>query len=223
MSELDSRAAQELLGCAVVLEACARVLADRPNPESVAKLQQVAELVGATVSEDGVGEVDGAVDVAALAQRFDQRFFVAGNPLYIPLSENCVRQRRVEGERVAYGPVEGAHSAHVAACYEAAGFNWRAALGDGLLAHAAHPDALAAELLFAAWLTRSCTEAAACGNKQQAQHAAALVNQFCDQHLSRWAADAAELLTATGKDLFSQAATLAAHTVEALKEALAGV
>lgn len=223
MDELDDCAAKELLGCAVVLEVCARILAGRPNLESVAELRRVAALVDAADPERCAAACEDGekIDSAALAQRFDQRFFVTSSPLYIPLSENCIRQRRVVGGQVAYGPVEGADSVHVAACYEAAGFNWRAALGAGLLAHAARPDALAAELLFAAWIARSCAEAAACGDEQQARHAGALAKLFCDQHLSRWAADAAELLAATDEDLFSQAATLAVRAVEALEEAIA--
>ncbi len=217
---MDERECNELLGCAVVLEACAKVLADRPDVESVAELQRVASRMGASVPEAGaiVREIDDGLDLASLEGRFDQRFLVAGSSLYVPLSENCVRLRRTEGGRVSYGPVEGAYSAHVVACYEAAGFDWRQALGEGLLARVAPPDSLAAELLFAAWLARGGAEAAAAGDELRARHMEALGRQFCEQHLSRWAADASELLAATGEDFFSQVAALAARTTEALAE-----
>ncbi len=209
MAVEGNAAHDQLLGCATVLEACAGVLADRPTAESLSCLQQVAAVAGWVGFERFSAGVK-------LDQLFDQRFLVAGGSLYVPLSENSVRHRKAEAGRVAHGPVEGAYSAHVAACYEAAGFNWRDAMGNGLFAHAAPPDTLAAELLFTAWLVRSWVQPAESGAEQQSCHAAVLAKQFCEQHLSRWASDAAALLAVGEEDLFSQAAGLAAQTTEVL-------
>ena len=210
----NDAAYDQLLGCATILEACAGVLADRPTAESLSRLQQVAAVAG----QAGFERFSAG---AELDQLFDQRFLVAGGSSYVPLSENSMRHRKDEAGRLAYGPVEGAYSAHVAACYEAVGFRWCHAMGGGLFAHAAPPDTLAAELLFAAWLVRGWLQPAENCAEQRFCHAADLAKQFCEQHLACWVPDAAALLAAGGEDLFSQTAALAAQTVEALMDELA--
>ena len=201
------------LGCAVALETCAAVLSDRPVQ---GRIEEVSRLF-----RDICGyELECGGDIEELGRRFDQRFLVATSPWYVPLSENCVRNRTVVNGVVRYGSVEGPFGSHVCGCYDAAGFDWRASIGDGLFAHAAVPDAFAAELQFLAYLKREEALAAFSEDAAREAHAGNLAGEFCNAHLARWADDAAALLAEPGRDLFSETAVLAARVVASSTECL---
>ena len=160
----------------------------------------------------GDGRFDGVVADEALRQRYSERFFVPTSPLYVPLSECSVRGAAEEEGRVRYAPASGAQADHVLNCYRAVGFDSRALAGFGPAVGSLHPDSLAAELAFMAFLARAAVEAAG-EDPAASERAAELLCQFAREHANAWLPKAARLLAAGDDDLYARAAALAADAV----------
>lgn len=211
----EARAAGEVYG------ALARMFASAPTERSYAEFVQVACLLGCD------GFAPGGVDFATAEAVFDARFVVPGGRTYVPLSENCIALAGegpaaaaengtvpdpvspVSVPRIAWGPLEGARSAHVAACYAAAGFDPDAVRMGSPEAATLRDDSLAVELAFMAYLAAGEAAAREAGNEAQTRNARNWQARFLRDHLLMWVGRAAVVLARTGDDLYAQAALLA--------------
>ena len=177
MDDATPLSPDELRGFAVIAEACAEAFLNEPSAQIVDDVARVAQALGD-------GRFDGVVADEALRQRYSERFFVPTSPLYVPLSECSVRgAAEVEG-RVRYAPASGAQTDHVLKCYRAVGFDYRALAGFGPAVGSLHPDSLAAELAFMAFLARAAVEAAG-EDPAASERAAELLCQFAREHARR--------------------------------------
>lgn len=205
MDDATPLSSDELRGFAVIAEACAEAFLNEPSAQIVDDVARVAQALGD-------GRFDGVVADEALRQRYSERFFVPTSPLYVPLSECSVRGAAEEEGRVRYAPASGAQADHVLKCYRAVGFDYRALAGFGPAVGSLHPDSLAAELAFMAFLARAAVEAAG-EDPAASERAAELLCQFAREHANAWLPKAARLLAAGDDDLYARAAALAADAV----------
>ena len=124
----------------------------------------------------------------------------------------CSMAEHLEIGVVVEGIETQAQADHVLKCYRAVGFDYRALAGFGPAVGSLHPDSLAAELAFMAFLARAASEAA--GDDPAASgRAAELLCQFAREHANAWLPKAARLLAAGDDDLYARAAALAADAV----------
>lgn len=202
---VEARAAGEVYGV------LARIFASALTECSYAEFVQVACLLGCDEFAPG------GVDFASAEAVFDARFVVPGGRKYVPLSENCIALVGEHGTvpdpvsvpRIVWGPLEGARSAHVVACYAAAGFNPDAVREGSLEAATLRDDSLAVELAFMAYLAAGEAAAHEAGDDARVQNARDWQARFLRDHLLTWVDRAATSLVRTSDDLYARAALLA--------------
>ena len=142
---------QVLRGVKVLAEACAEALVNEPTPEVLADLRKVAAALGG-------GLFDGIEPDGALRQRYYDRMFVTTSPHYVPLIESSVANRIEADGRVSYGAVSSSKSDHVIRCYKTAGFDYTGMRGYEIAVKSLHPDSMASELAFMAFLAEAAVE-----------------------------------------------------------------
>ena len=104
----------------------------------------------------------------------------------------------------------------MAACYEAAGFDFHAIEGFELAVQNLRPTSLASELAFVSSLAAAADGLFGSGDEPAAQNAARLARTFAQRHASRWFGAAAEHLARFEDDLYARVCRLAAEAVETL-------
>lgn len=204
---------EEMRGFAVVAQACAEALLNRPSQQVVGKLARVARALGDDRFE-GI-EPDGA-----LSQRYDERLFVPTSPYYVPLCESSVRGAHESDDQVTYAPVVGAQADHVLLCYRSVGFDFRSLTGFEPTVNSLRPDSMAAELMFLASLAHAAAEKDAQGSPTS-RRAAELARQFAREHADVWFGKAARCLRRSDDDFYARLSALAAQSVESIAEAQA--
>ena len=179
---------QVLRGVKVLAEACAEALVNEPTPEVLADLRKVAAALG---------------------------MFVTTSPHYVPLIESSVANRIEADGRVSYGAVSSSKSDHVIRCYKTAGFDYTGMRGYEIAVKSLHPDSMASELAFMAFLAEAAVEELEAGKGADGGACAGerLLCDFARRH-TRWFADAARLMAATDDDLYARVAALAAETAD---------
>ncbi len=199
---------QVLRGVKVLAEACAEALVNEPTPEVLADLRKVAAALGG-------GLFDGIEPDGALRQRYYDRMFVTTSPHYVPLIESSVANRIEADGRVSYGAVSSSKSDHVIRCYKTAGFDYTGMRGYEIAVKSLHPDSMASELAFMAFLAEAAVEELEAGKGADGGACAGerLLCDFARRH-TRWFADAARLMAATDDDLYARVAALAAETAD---------
>lgn len=203
---IEARAAGEVYGV------LARMFASAPTERSYAEFARVAHLLGCD------GFAPEGIDFAAAEAAFDARFAVPGGVAYVPLSENCMALTGVEPAgaagpgmppRVAWGPLEGARSAHAAACYAAVGFSPDTVCAGSPEAAMLRGDSLAVEFAFMAYLAAGEVAAREAGDDARTENARDWQARFLHDHLLTWIGRAAASLARTGDDLYARASLLA--------------
>ena len=213
---VENEATIEARAAGGVYGALARMFASASTERSYTEFIQVAHLLGCDEFAPG------GVDFATAEAAFDARFVVPGGRMYVPLSENCIALAGEESAavgngtvpdpvsvpRIAWGPLEGARSAHAAACYAAAGFNSDAVRAGSPEAATLRDDSLAVELAFMAYLAAGEAAAREVGDDARTQNARDWQARFLRDHLLTWVGRAATSLARTSDDLYARAALL---------------
>lgn len=196
---------QALRGVRVLAEACAEALVNEPSDQVVGDLQKVARALG----DD---RFDGVEADDALRQRYYDRTVVASSPYFVPLIESSVANRTENGGRVSFGAVSSSRSDHVLRCHKAAGFDYTGMRGYKIAVKNLHPDSMASELAFMAYLAEAAVEELEAGKGPDCAGERLLLD-FAKRH-TRWFGDAARLMAATDDDLYARVAALAAETAD---------
>ena len=194
----------KLRGFAVVAEACARALVSEPSSEVVRDVRRVAQALGMT-------RFDCVEPGAALRQRYSDRFFVSGGPLFAPLVESCVRGAWEQDGRRSFGTASGPAADHALRCYRAVGFDYRALEGFAPAVAQLRPDSMAVELAFMASLARRACEG---GDDAAAARGVELLRRFSREHAAGWFGAAAEALRRADDDFYAGVCALAAEAAD---------
>lgn len=133
-----------------------------------------------------------------LKQAFFDRLVIASSPVFVPLSEQSMRDARYRDGHWKFGAVDGSITRHVMRCYEHAGFDHRQLRGAEPLVRSLRPDALAAECAFMAFLLAG--DDAAVEEATEETGRGAYADAFLDAHLGLWACDAASACEASCSD-----------------------
>lgn len=201
---------EQLRGFCTVADTYVAALTRLPEAPVIAALQEVGRALGTDSFEP-------FEPCPSLTQRFYDRFFVPTSPAYVPLCEDSIRGAQKDGaDVVRYAPMAGRHHDHVVACYEAAGFDFRAIEGFDLAVQSLHPTSLASELAFVSSLAAAADGSFDNGDEPAAQNAVRLARTFVQRHAGRWFDSAAEHLARFDDDLYARVCRLAAEAVETL-------
>lgn len=202
MDDLSLRSPDQLRGVSVLMRLCADALLNEPTQGMLDATRRACAVVGL----DCCNEV---VCTPQLRQRFDDRFFVATSPFYVPLTESSVRDLRLVDAVPHYATVDGLYARQVVGCYQAVGFDYRCLKGFSLSVATLKPDSMACELSFMAFLASSaasCARAKPSASKRAYQ----LLVQFAQQHAQAWFSQAACCLRMRDDDFYAQVAQVAA-------------
>lgn len=196
---LDARVAYEVL---------AEALLNVPSEQVLSDVRLVAQAMGRT-------EFDEYEAAPALEQRYYDRFFVPAGGVFVPLSESRFFNVDETADWITYGPEANNGTDHVVACYQQAGFEYRALEGYGLAIQRLRPDSLASELAFLAYLHAVSSVADSAGGLNVWDRFAL---QFLREHTG-WIATAAQVMARTD-DLYARLCVLAADVCAADKAQL---
>ncbi len=194
-----------LRGVKVLAEVCAEALVNEPSAAVLDDLARVAQALG-DARFDGIAPSDD------LKQRYYDRLFVTSSAHYVPLIESSVANRIEEGGRVSYGSTSSSKSDHVIRCYKTAGFDYAKMRGYPIAVKSLHPDSMASELAFMAFLAEAAVEELEAGKGADCA-GERLLRDFVKRH-TRWFGDAARLMAKTDDDLYARVAALAAETAD---------
>lgn len=198
-SQALATAGQASRGMSTVYEAVAEALLNIPSSTVIADLDRVASATG----DDRFASIEASPD---LEQRFYNRFFVSSSAYHIAWSESSVWNSGVVDGRIEYASPAPSRKAHVIACYEEAGFDYRKLTGYEIAVSTLPPDAFASELAFMSYLHDGAARAAEAGDSSSAQANLHLAKRFLEQHLSRWSSRLAEMAAVAGDDFYSRIA-----------------
>lgn len=196
---------QVLRGVKVLAEACAEALVNEPSAPVIADLQKIAAAMGSD-RFDGIEATDD------LKQRYYDRMFVTSSPYYVPLFESSIANRIEQDGRVTYGSTSSSKSDHVIRCYKTVGFDYTKMQGYKIAVKSLHPDSMASELAFMAFLAEAAVEELEAGKGTDCA-GERLLRDFVKRH-TRWFGDAARFLAKTDDDLYARVASLAAETAD---------
>jgi len=194
-------------GESALFDVCAEVLLNEPSTRVLGDIQQVAHALGDS-------RFDRFEESDALVQRYYDRLFVTDRPVFVPLSENCMRGFCMTDAGPQYGALEGSASDHVIACYHAVGFDWHRLSGFQSALDILRADSLASECAFVAFLKsqEACAE-----TDEQVAHIADLADEFIARHLGEWARTAAHCAARSDEDLYATLCAFVADALEALQ------
>lgn len=203
----DGLLATEALDMASLLEACGNVFLNHPDETVLDSLRIVAQ------TADNHDFDDIAAD-DPLRQRYEERLVQTDSPLYVPLFESSIAGSTVDEKgAVHYGPTHDDRTAHVLLRYEELEFDPSTLAGAPDTAERLHPDSIAAELAFLAFLKKEEAASWEMGDHASAVRWHEVARAFSREHPNAWLALAAERLAAGDDDLYARACNLAAEAV----------
>ena len=206
--EVAPFSAEAYRGFSLLAGTCAAALVNEPTAGIVKGVQRVAEATGDP-------RFNGVRANEALLQRYYDRIFVSSSPLFVPLSESCVRASWDDGGTIRYGVASSRWSDHVLGCYRAVGFDWTALGGFEPAMRQLRPDSLASELAFLSFLAASAAYLPA-SDAAASRRSEELLVQFARQHAGAWFGAAADALRRTDDDFYAGVCALAAKAVDVL-------
>ena len=193
-------------GMSVIYEAIAEALLNIPDTTVVDDVKRVAAAMG----DERFADVTPSSD---LEQRFYNRFFVSSSVYHIAWTESAIWNSGIVDGRIEYASPVPSRKAHVAACYEDAGFDYRRLSGYEIAVSTLSPDAFASEMAFMAYLHDGGARAAEAEDPATAQANLHLAKQFLEQHPSRWASRLAEMAALTGDDYYTRVLSFATEII----------
>lgn len=196
---------QVLRGIRVLAEVCAEALVNEPTAAVLDDLRRTAQALGD-------GRFEGFEPTDELRQRYYDRTVVASSPHFVPLVESSVANRTESGGKVSFGSTSSSKSDHVIRCYKVAGFDYTQMRGCPIAVKSLHPDSMASELAFMAYLAGAGIGELEAGKETDCT-GVRLLCDFARRH-TRWFADAAALMARTDDDLYARVASLAAEAAD---------
>lgn len=150
-----------------------------------------------------------SLNAADLRQRYFDRFFVTTSPVYMPLSEQCVRKAQKIDEHWRFGQKLGSYTTHVAECYRIAAFDFRKLIGFEPAIQSLATDSLAAETAFIGYLLSKQLESNAAAGRQWNEFR----EKFIDEHLGQWVVKAAAIMASQADDIYAETVALLAKFI----------